>query len=124
MAVSIRFERREPMASAEFMITSRLLPYGLEDVEASSRRKLDSVLASAEFENVLGDVRALLEGELDLGKLDVVELKGIACHDAGVYRPGIRLVVRESGQKAPMSETGREQFAALAEKIREHLDLP
>jgi hypothetical protein len=124
MPIAIRFERGEPMASAEFMITSRLLPYGLADVEARSRREVDSVLASAEFENVLGDVRALLEGELDLGKLDIVELKGIACREAGVYRPGIRLVVRETGQKAPMSETGREQFAALAEKIREHLELP
>ncbi|HXW56897.1 MAG TPA: hypothetical protein VEJ67_14195 [Candidatus Cybelea sp.] len=124
MPITIRFERGKPIASAEFMVTSRLSVSDLPDLEAPSPRELDFVLASTEFENVLGDVRAFLEGELDLGTLDVVELKGMACHDASVYRPGIRLVVRERHRNAPMSETAREQFTALAERIREQLDWP
>jgi hypothetical protein len=124
MPITLRFGKREPVASAEFLITDGLSVYGVQKIESSARRELDSVLVSAEFETVLGDVRAFLESQLDGGQLDVVELRGVACHDVNVYRLGIRLVVREKGAESGMSETGREQFAALAGRIRENLHLP
>lgn len=123
MSITIRFDKDAPTASAEIMIKNPLPDYDLEDVEAPIPRDVDPMLASQGFKDLLDEVRAILQGEFAGHSLELVQLTGAICHDVSVYRPGIWLVLRERGANSQMSEKGRERLTALAEKIREDLNL-
>jgi hypothetical protein len=47
------------------------------------------------------------------GSLTITQLTGAICHDDSVYRPGIWLVVQETGAAPgqPMSAAGRAQLS-------------
>jgi hypothetical protein len=123
MSITIRFDKGAPTASAELMIKNPLPDYDLDDVEAPIPRDVDPMLASQGFKDLLDEVRAILQGELAGGNLEIAQLTGAICHDASVYRPGVWLVLRERGKDGDMSEAGRERITALAEKLREALNL-
>lgn len=123
MSITIRFDKGAPTASAEIMIKNPVPDYDLEDVEASIPRDVDPMLASQGFKDLLDEVRGLLQRELADNGLEIVQLTGAICHDVSVYRPGIWLVLRESGANGEMSEAGRERITSLAENLREDLKL-
>ncbi|HUJ31588.1 MAG TPA: hypothetical protein VLY23_09935 [Candidatus Acidoferrum sp.] len=122
MSITIRFDKGAPTASAEIMIKNPLPDYDLEDLGAAIPRDVDPMLASQGFKDLLDEVRAILQRELDGSGLEIAQLTGAICHDASVYRPGVWLVLREHG-KGDMSEKGRERITAVAETIREDLNL-
>lgn len=123
MSITIRFDKGAPTASAELMIKNTLPDYDLEEVGAPIPRDVDPILASQGFKDLLDEVRAIIQGELAGGDLEIAQLTGAICHDVGVYRPGIWLVLRERGANGDMSEAGRERVTAIAEKLREDLNL-
>jgi hypothetical protein len=123
MSITIRFDKGEPTASAEFMIENPLPDYDLEDTEAPVPRDVDPMLASQGFKDLIDEVRAILQREPVGVDFELVQLTGAICHTVNVYRPGIWLVMREKGANGDMSEAARERFTAVAEKIREDLKL-
>lgn len=123
MSITIRFDKDAPTASAEIMIKNPLSDYDLEDVEAQIPRDVDPMLASQGFKDLLDEVRGILRRELEGSNLEIVQLTGAICHDVNVYRPGVWLVLRERGVNGDMSEAGREHITAVAEKLREDLNL-
>ena len=123
MSITIRFDKGAPTASAELMIKKPLPDYDLGEAEAPVPRDVDPMLASQGFKDLLDEVRSILASELASGDLEIAQLTGAICHDVSVYRPGIWLVLRERGKDGDMSEAGRERVTALAEKLREALNL-
>jgi len=123
MSITIRFDKGAPTASAEITIKNPLPDYDLEEVGAPIPRDVDPMLASQGFKDLLDEVRAILQRELPENALEVVQLTGAICHDVNVYRPGIWLVLRERTANEDMSEGARKRLTAIAEKIREDLNL-
>jgi hypothetical protein len=123
MSITIRFDKGAPTASAELMIKKPLPDYDLAEAEAAVPREVDPMLASQGFKDLLDEVRAILASELAAGNLEIAQLTGAICHDVTVYRPGVWLVLRERGKDGDMSEAARERVTALAEKLREDLNL-
>jgi hypothetical protein len=118
MTIRISHDPGAPSASIELMISSHLLDYDLEEVEAPVPREVDPILASQGFKDLLDDVRALADREMAGSNLSITQLTGAICRDNAVHRPGIWLVVRELGPASAMSPGGMERVAALAEAIR------
>jgi hypothetical protein len=123
MSITIRFDKGAPTASAELMIKKPLPDYDLAEAAAAVPREVDPMLASQGFKDLLDEVRAILASELAAGDLEIAQVTGAICHDVSVYRPGIWLVLRERGKDGDMSEAARERVTALAEKLREDLNL-
>lgn len=123
MSITVRFDKDAPTASAEIMIKNSLPDFDLEDVEAPVPRDVDPMLASQGFKDLLDEVRTILQRENSDNAFEVVQLTGAICHDVSVYRPGVWLVLRERGVNGNMSEAGRKRITAIAEKIREDLNL-
>src|SRR5579864_292559 len=103
MSITIRFDKGAPTASAELMIKKALPDYDLEEVEAPVPRDVDPMLASQGFKDLLDEVRAILSRELVGSSLEIAQLTGAICRDKSVHRPGIWLVLRESGANGAMS---------------------
>jgi len=122
MSITIRFDKGAPTASAEIMIKNPLPDYDLDDTEAPIPRDVDPMLASQGFKDLLDEVRAILQRELQGSGLEITQLTGAICHDRDVYRPGIWLVLKEHA-KGDMTEAAREKVTAVAEAIREELNL-
>jgi hypothetical protein len=123
MAIKISREKGEPTASVELMITRPLPDYDLEKIEAPVPRDVDPILASEGFKDLLDDARATLEHELARSGLEIAQLTGAICRDENAYHPGIWLVLREYSASEEMSAAGLERVAAIAEAIRESLQL-
>jgi hypothetical protein len=123
MAIKISHDTGAPTASIELMITRPLPDYDLEEVEAPIPRDVDPMLASQGFKDLLDEVRGILERELAGGALEIAQLTGAICHDGGVHRPGIWLVLRERGAVKEMSSSGRSHVAKIAESLRKNLQL-
>jgi hypothetical protein len=124
MAIKIAHDTDAPTASIELMINRPLPDYDLEEIEAAVPREVDPILASQGFKDLLDEVRSILERELAGSGLEVAQLTGAICHDKNAHRPGIWLVVRESGASAhEMSPAARERVAVAAESIRRTLQL-
>ena len=123
MPITIRFDKGAPTASAEFMISNPLRDFELNQIEAPTPRGIETVLVSEQFRKLTHEARAIIERELAGSKLEIVQLAGTICHDVNVYRPGIRLVVREGGGEGQLSEEARERFTSVAESVREALKL-
>jgi hypothetical protein len=123
MAVKISHDAGAPIASVELMITRPLPDYDLLEVEAQAPREVDPILASQGFKDLLDETRSILERDLAGSDLEIAQLTGAICHDHGVHRPGLWLVVRERGADKDMSVAARERVAALAENLRKSLHL-
>jgi hypothetical protein len=125
MAIKITHDANAPTASIELVIKRPLPDYDLDKVEATIPREVDPILASQGFKDLLDEVRSILEQELGDGGLEIAQLTGAICHDNGVHRPGIWVVVRETGA-APgqtMSPAAQAKVAAAAEAVRTSLQL-
>jgi hypothetical protein len=123
MAIKIAHDTGAPTASIELMITQPLPDYDLDEVEAPVPREVDPMLASQGFKDLLDEVRGILDRELAGSGLEIAQLTGAICHDKGVHRPGIWLVLREGGGAKEMSPATRQRVAAVAETIRRSLQL-
>ena len=58
-------------------------------------------------------------------RLEVVQLTGAICSEGRVHRPGLWLVLREKGAAAgaPMSTEAKAQVTAVADELRQRLQL-
>ncbi len=95
MGTRVTHDSNAPTASVELMIRKPLEDYDLAEVEAETPRDVDPMLASQGFKDLIDDARGILERELSGSGLAIVQLTGAICHDSGVYRPGIWLVIEE-----------------------------
>lgn len=123
MDAKINYDSREPTASVEFVIRKLLPDYDLFEVEADTPRDVDPILASQGFKDLLDDVRALIERELGGSGLEIAQLTGAICDDANMHRPGVWLVLRESGSRSEMSAQARSNVIKAAESVQSSLGL-
>ncbi len=125
MAIKITHDPGAPTAAVELMITRPLPDYDLEQVEARVPREVDGILVSQGFRDLLDDAQGILDRALVDAGIEIAQLTGAICPDGGVYRPGIWLVLRESGVAAgqTMSAAARARVAAVAEELRARLAL-
>lgn len=123
MSTKISHDAGAPAASVELMIARPLPDYDLEEVDAPIPRDVDPMLASQGFKDLLDEARGILEKEVAGSNLEIAQLTGAICHDGGVYRPGIWLVLRERGAKGGMSAGARQQVAILAERLKDSFGL-
>lgn len=124
MSTKVNHDSDTPTASVEIIIRKPLEDYDLLEVEASTPRDVDPMLASQGFKDLLDDARVILEREMNGRGLEIVQLTGAICRDQNTHRPGIWLVARE---KAPaqkeMSKQARASVAAAVEAVRSSLGL-
>lgn len=123
MPITIRFDRGKPMASVEFMMQGTLPQYGLMKTGAADRAEVQPLLSSAGFKRLVEEVRSAFTPQLADGKFEVAQVSGIVCHDLDVYRPGILLILQETGREGTIPEKGRERITAIAEAVREQLGI-
>ena len=123
MTTKISHDAGAPTASVELMITRPLPDYDLEIVEAPIPRDVDPMLASQGFKDLLDEARVILELELAGTGLEIAQLTGAICHDGGVHRPGVWLVLRERGTAKEISASARAHVAKIAEALRRNLQL-
>ncbi|HJY87791.1 MAG TPA: hypothetical protein VKE24_13230 [Candidatus Acidoferrales bacterium] len=125
MAIKIEHDRSAPTAAVELPLKHPLPDFDLEEVEAPVPRDVDPMLASQGFKDLLDEARSILEEALDATGLEIAQLTGAICPEGAVYRPGIWLVLRESGAQGGqgMSAGARARVAAVAEDLRSRLGL-
>ena len=125
MAIKITHDAGAPTAAVEFMITRPLPDYDLEEVEAQVPRAVDGILVRQGFKDLLDDAQGILDRALADAGIEIAQLTGAICADGDVYRPGIWLVLRESGAAAgqAMSAAARQRVAAVADELRSRLAL-
>ena len=124
MHAKITQDANAASVSVEIMIKKPLGDFDLLEVEVGTPRDVDPMLASQGFKDLLDDVRAILEREMGGSGLEIVQLTGAICHDQNVHRPGIWLVVKETGTvRKEMSSEGRARVAAAVESLQSSLGL-
>jgi hypothetical protein len=125
MNMRIRHDHRAPTASIELPILHPLPDYDLEEIEQSTPRDVDPLLASQGFSDLLDEARTVIEREMAGGSLEIAQLTGAICHEGNVHRPGLWLVVRESGAQdgTPMSRDAQAKVEGLAKTLRETLGI-
>jgi hypothetical protein len=124
MNTKITQDANAPTVSVEVVIEKPLEDFDLFEVEAEIPRDVDPMLASQGFKDLLDDARAILERELAGRGLEIIQLTGAICHDKNVHRPGIWLVVKETGAAhKEMSPEGRARVAAAVEAVQSSLGL-
>jgi len=127
MSVPVRIEHdaKAPNAAVELPIHHPLPDYDLEEVEAGVPRDVDPMLASQGFHDLLDEARSVLAQVLPGAGLEVVQLTGAICNDSHVHRPGLWLVLRETGVAPgqPMSPTAKTRVASLADELRSRLHI-
>ncbi|HEV2289230.1 MAG TPA: hypothetical protein VGR81_09790 [Candidatus Acidoferrales bacterium] len=122
MSIRIIHDAHAPTASVELMITRPLEDYDLIEIEAPTPRDVDPMLASQGFKDLIDEARAILEREFADHGLKIEQLTGAICHDNGAHRPGIWIVVRETGsEQNEMSSEARARVAGAAESVRTNL---
>src|ERR1700732_2424428 len=123
MGVKSLHDAAAPNAAVELMITRPLSDYDLDEVGAPIPRDVDPMLASQGFKDLLDEARGILEKEMAGSSLEIAQLTGAICHDGGVHRPRIWLVLREHGVKGEMSAGARQQVSSLAERLKDSFGL-
>jgi len=125
MNIRIQHDMAAPTASIELPIVRPLPDYDLEEIEQPTPRDVDPLLASQGFKDLLDEARAVLDRELAGGSLEIAQLTGAICHEGHVHRPGVWLLLRESGapDHKPMSEEAQAKVESLAETLRETLGI-
>jgi hypothetical protein len=125
MNMRIRHDHQAPTASLELPILHPLPDYDLEEIEQPTPRDVDPLLASQGFKDLLDEAKAVIERETVGRSLEIAQLTGAICHEGNVHRPGLWLVVRESGapDHTPMSREAQAEVEALAKTLRETLGI-
>jgi hypothetical protein len=125
MTVRIEPDANAPSAAVELPILRPLPDYDLEDIEASVPRDVDPILASQGFLDLLDEVRGILKATLGPNGLELVQLTGAICGHGRIHRPGLWLVLRETGAAPgqPMSAAAQQRVAAVAGQLRARLQL-
>ncbi len=125
MSIRITHDEAKPEAGVELAIRRPLPDFDLNEVALPVPRDVDPILASQGFKDLLDEARGVLDRELAGKRLEIVQLTGAICHDGGMHRPGIWLVLREAGAagQGPMSAGARAGVAAVAECLRAALGL-
>ncbi|HEV2386717.1 MAG TPA: hypothetical protein VGS20_05620 [Candidatus Acidoferrales bacterium] len=125
MSIRISHDHNAPIASVELPILRPLADYDLGEIEMATPREVDPVLASQGFKDLLDEARSVFDQHCAGKPLEILQLTGAICHDGGVHRPGLWLVVRESGvsDQNPMSETARTEVAAIARALQQTLGI-
>jgi hypothetical protein len=125
MTIRIQPDANAPSAAVELPIHQPLPDYDLYEIEAPIPRDVDVMLASQGFLDLLDEARGILTATLGPSGLELVQLTGAICSKAGVHRPGLWLVFRESGAAPgkPMSAAAQQRVAAVAEQLRTQLQL-
>jgi hypothetical protein len=125
MSIRIKHDSNAPNAAIELTIRRPLPDYDLEEVEAPIPRDVDPMLASQGFHDLLDEARGILASALPGTDLEVTQLTGAICSQDGVHRPGLWLVLRETGvpPNAQMSGAAKVKTAELAEVLRARLQL-
>lgn len=125
MSVKITHDANAPTATVELAILRLLPDYDIEEVEMPIPREVDGILVTQGFKDLVDDARGILQEFLSGKGFEVVQLTGAICPDSAVYRPGLWMVLRESGAGATQSMTGaaRVHVAAAAEELRRRLGL-
>ena len=125
MTMRIEPDANAPSTAVEIPIHQPLPDYDLEEIEAPIPRDVDPMLASQGFLDLLDEARGILKSALAPTGLELVQLTGAICGKAGLHRPGLWLVFRESGATAgkPMSAAAQQRVAAIAEQLRTQLHL-
>ncbi len=122
MSMRVMHDSNAPTASIELMIQKPLEDYDLVEVEAETPRDVDPILASQGFKDLIDDARGILERELSGSELAIVQLTGAICHDSGVHRPGIWLVIEEkNGGRKQMSAEARTRIDAAIRAVQSGL---
>jgi hypothetical protein len=114
-----------PSAAVELPILRPLPDYDLEEIEAPIPRDVDPMLASQGFLDLLDEARGILKATLGESGLELIQLTGAICGHGGVHRPGLWLVLRETGATPgrPMSAAAQQRVAAVAGQLRSRLQL-
>jgi hypothetical protein len=125
MSPRISHDQNAPTASVELPILNPLPDYDLEEVEQPTPRDVDPLLASQGFKDLLDEARSVFDREVAGKPLEIVQLTGAICHEGLVHRPGLWLLVRETGapDTQPMSKETQALVAALAERLRQALGI-
>jgi len=125
MSVRILPDANAPTAAIELAITRPLPDYDIVQVGMSIPREVDGILVTQGFRDLTDDARGILEGSLRGAGLEIVQLTGAICPGGGVYRPGLWLVLREPGTaaNAPISDAARARLRAIAEELRQRLQI-
>lgn len=126
MAIKITYDEHAPTAAVELAITKPLPEYDIAEVDLLVPREVDGVLVTQGFKDLVDDARGLLEGLLHSMGLEISQITGAICPDGKIFRPGLWLVLRETGAPAAqqMSALARQRTAAIAEELRIRLRLP
>lgn len=120
----MRHDNNAPTVSVELMIRKPLDDYDLIEVEAETPRDVDPMLASQGFKDLIDDARGILEREFAGSNLAIAQLTGAICHDGGVHRPGIWLVVEEkNAANKQMSAEGRARVETAVEAVESGLGI-
>ena len=125
MAIKITYDEHAPTAAVELAITKPLPEYDIAEVDLLVPREVDGVLVTQGFKDLVDDARGLLEGLLHSMGLEISQITGAICPDGKIFRPGLWLVLRETGAPAAqqMSALARQRTAAIAEELRIRLRL-
>jgi hypothetical protein len=124
MSTRVMHDSNAPTASIELMIRKPLDDYDLVEVEAETPRDVDPMLASQGFKDLIDDARGILERELSGSGLAIVQLTGAICHDSGVHRPGIWLVIEEKNAASKqMSAEARVRVDTAVQAVRSGLGI-
>jgi hypothetical protein len=125
MSIRILPDCNAPTAAIELTISRALPDYDIEEVEMPIPRDVDGILVTQGFRDLVDDARVLLVDLLSGTGLEIVQLTGAICPGDGVFRPGLWLVLRESGApgNAQMPDHARANLAAIANGLRGRLQL-
>jgi hypothetical protein len=125
MSIRIEHDAKAPSAAIELAIRHPLPDYDLAEIEHAVPREVDPVLASQGFHDLLDEARGILGTALRESGLEVVQLTGAICSEGRVHRPGVWLVLRQTGgaADAPMSAAAKVRVAAVAEELSARLQL-
>lgn len=123
--MKLQMDAHAPTASIEWMIARPLPDYDLVEVEGGVPRDVDPMLASQGFKDLLDEARALIEGKLTGTGIEIIQLTGAICAYGGVFRPGIWLVLCDSGASpgAPMPDAAQARLAPIAQTVSEALQI-
>jgi hypothetical protein len=126
MAIRIAADKDSPSATIEVPLEKPLPDYDLEQMDQPTPRDVDGILVSQGFRDLVDDARGVLTELLNGTGLEIAQLTGAICPgDDDVYRPGLWIVLRESGgaRNGALSADALERIRRIAGEFTLRLDL-
>lgn len=118
MSVKITYDTHAPTATVELPILKPLADYDIAEVDMPIPRDVDGILVMQGFKDLMDDARGNLQDMISDKSLELVQLTGAICPDGEIYRPGIWMVLRETG-----AATNQASVAEVAEELRKRFGL-